>query len=85
MPSVHPQTIYLLATLIQLRASLPPAYSGTSAETLDLGDSSAPLLASLPSFNVVFGALFDASFLLAALATALARWLLREEQDRVSW
>jgi hypothetical protein len=80
-------TIYLLATLIQLRASLPPAFSGTPSE----GDSltpltdDAPLLASLPSFNVVFGAHFDASFLLASLATALARYLLRDTQDRTNW
>jgi len=79
------QTIYLLATLIQLRASLPPAFSGTAGEVADLEVTSAPLLASLPSFNVVFGALFDASFLLASLGTAFARWLLRDEQDRTNW
>lgn len=77
--------IYLLATLIQLRASLPPAFSGTTAAEATLDRSHAPLLASLPSFNVVFGALFDAAFLLASLATALARWLLRDDSDRTNW
>lgn len=81
-------TIYLLATLIQLRASLPPAFSGSPSEQFDVlveVSNNEPLLASLPSFNVVFGALFDAAFLLASLATALTRWLLRDEQDRTNW
>lgn len=80
-------TIYLLATLIQLRASLPLAYSGSSTEQVAALQvtNDKPLLASLPSFNVVFGALFDAAFLLASLATALARYLLRDEQDRTNW
>lgn len=73
--------IYLLATLIQLRASLPSSYGGggggetdpstpppTIPAPADGGNgngSSAPadgqpqpLLASLPDFNIVFGALF---------------------------
>jgi hypothetical protein len=87
-------TIYLLATLIQLRASLPSTYSGEipigDAPTLDKmafeatqgadGSSgspsliNAPLLASLPSFNVVFGALFDGVFMVTALLTGAYRW-----------
>jgi len=77
-------TIYLLATLIQLRASLPPAFSGTPSEG-EVALVHEPLLASLPSFNVVFGAHFDAAFLLASLVTAIARHLLRDEQDRTNW
>ncbi len=34
-----------------------------------------PLLASLPSFQVVFGALFDSAFLLSAAATGVVKWL----------
>lgn len=97
------QTIYLLATLIQLRASLPPPFSGevpmdpsaaieASTTTLSSAiaqadaDTSAPLLASLPSFNVVFGALFDGTFLLTALATGAWRWYASvDEMDRAGW
>lgn len=74
--------IYLLATLIQLRASLPSSYGGggggetdpstpppTIPAPTDGGNSSSapadgqpqPLLASLPDFNIVFGALFGES------------------------
>ncbi|SPO26044.1 uncharacterized protein UTRI_02318 [Ustilago trichophora] len=56
-------TIYLLATLIQLRSSLPASVS-TPAIPRDLvnDEKSPPLLATLPSFQVVFGSLFDSAF-----------------------
>ncbi|KAN0064645.1 hypothetical protein ACQY0O_002275 [Thecaphora frezii] len=57
-------TIYLLATLIQLRTSLPPSHTVHP-----------PLLALLPNFQVVFGALFDSGFLVAASATAGYKYL----------
>lgn len=87
-------TIYLLATLIQLRASLPSAYSGgtldgnanVSFETTLPSDASVPLLATLPSFNVVFGALFDGVFLLAALVTGGLLWYTsHDDTDRMTW
>ncbi|KAE8221452.1 hypothetical protein CF319_g5195 [Tilletia indica] len=56
--------IYLLATLIQFRTTLPPSISGDGAK-----GPNAPLLASLPSFQVGLSALFDGSFLLAGVAT----------------
>lgn len=59
--------IYLLATLIQLRASLPPTF-GDAGGDQDPATSTKiqrnapnidqPLLATLPDFNIVFGALF---------------------------
>jgi hypothetical protein len=88
------QTIYLLATLIQLRTALPPSFSvgdgvgaGVGAGVGD-GDGGAqqplaPLLSTLPSFAVVFGALFDAGFLLSALATGLHRYITRGDSEPV--
>ncbi|PWN25633.1 hypothetical protein BDZ90DRAFT_262279 [Jaminaea rosea] len=72
--------VYLLATLIQLRASLPPSFGDPSATPADSSVSqpsptSPPLLASLPDFNVVFGSLFDAAFLLSAAVTGGVRYL----------
>lgn len=55
--------IYTLATLIQLRSTVP-----THGNHYVAG-----LLARLPEFQVIFGALFDGIFLAAALATALFR------------
>lgn len=55
--------IYTLAALIQLHASVGNARAHPSA-----------LLASLPEFQRVFGALFDGVFLLAALLTGAYRW-----------
>lgn len=71
-------TIYMLATLIQLRTSLPPSFAVPSpqaptdnaavgedqtpspslASRQDLTVPTPPLLATLPDFNIVFGALF---------------------------
>lgn len=87
-------TIYLLATLIQLRVSLPSKYSGEIPEPSTasveaagdiitsaiaqagdaIKDASRPLLATLPSFNVVFGSAFDGTFLISAIATGAWRW-----------
>lgn len=66
----HITTIYLLATLIQLRTSLPPA-------------SSATLLSSLPHFQTVFGALFDSAFLIAAAATAAIRYAIYAQRSEL--
>ena len=67
-------TIYLLATLIQLRSSLPASVSVPAPR--NVGDVRAPpLLATLPSFQVVFGSLFDSAFLLAAAITAIWKYL----------
>lgn len=88
-------TIYLLATLIQLRASLPPTYlasaqltadgqpaAAAAMDALDPARSAVPLLTTLPSFNVVFGALFDGVFLLAAVITGGVTWYTgRDEMD----
>lgn len=70
--------IYLLATLIQLRSSLPPSFAGGEAPTTTMtlidATTTQPLLATLPDFNIVFGALFDATFLLSAAGTLAWRW-----------
>ncbi|CAD6906604.1 unnamed protein product [Tilletia controversa] len=60
--------IYLLATLIQFRSTLPPSITGEGAK-----GPNAPLLASLPSYQVGLSALFDGSFLLAGVATYVHR------------
>lgn len=83
--------MYLLATLIQLRTSLPtvgaapsfptdakvpepsPIPASADAPIVQIDDQ--PLLSSLPSFQVVFGSLFDSAFLLAAAATGVVKWL----------
>ncbi|KIS70179.1 uncharacterized protein UMAG_06270 [Mycosarcoma maydis] len=70
-------TIYLLATLIQLRSSLPVSVSTPlSTSALPDHDASRPLLATLPSFQVVFGSLFDTAFLVAAALTAAWKYLM---------
>lgn len=77
-------TIYLLATLIQLRSSLPPSLSVPQqpvepavsiVETTASVPNAMPLLATLPSFQVVFGSLFDSAFLLAAAVTATYKYV----------
>ncbi|EST07020.1 Golgi pH regulator, conserved domain protein [Kalmanozyma brasiliensis GHG001] len=76
-------TVYLLATLIQLRSSLPASVANpTPVLTPDqmrrdtVGDTTTPpLIATLPSFQVVFGSLFDSAFLLAAAVTAGWKYL----------
>ncbi|GAC94982.1 G protein-coupled receptor [Pseudozyma hubeiensis SY62] len=69
-------TIYLLATLIQLRSSLPAPVSVPPSPRALADESSPPLLATLPSFQIVFGSLFDSAFLLAAAATAVWKYLM---------
>ncbi|KAI3478384.1 hypothetical protein L1887_59700 [Cichorium endivia] len=72
-------TIYLLATLIQLRSSLPASVSPPTPLIRDIsapnGTGVPPLLATLPSFQVVFGSLFDSAFLLAAAITAAWKYI----------
>ncbi|TKY86497.1 hypothetical protein EX895_004646 [Sporisorium graminicola] len=68
-------TIYLLATLIQLRSSLPASVVPPSARALQ-DVPAPPLLATLPSFQVVFGSLFDSAFLLAAAVTAIWKYFM---------
>lgn len=73
-------TIYLLATLIQLRSSLPasvtPTVPSVSARQAAGEAQEQPLLATLPSFQVVFGSLFDSAFLLAAAISAVWKYLM---------
>ncbi|CEH11730.1 Predicted G-protein coupled receptor [Ceraceosorus bombacis] len=75
-------TIYLLATLIQLRTALPPSFSGATSDQASQTQhlQHPPLLSTLPSFAIVFGALFDGGFLIAALVTGLYRWLTRDTE-----
>ncbi|CBQ72450.1 conserved hypothetical protein [Sporisorium reilianum SRZ2] len=68
-------TIYLLATLIQLRSSLPASVAPPSARAVR-EEQAPPLLATLPSFQVVFGSLFDSAFLVAAAVTAAWKYLM---------
>ncbi|CAO1632684.1 unnamed protein product [Sympodiomycopsis kandeliae] len=88
-------SVYLLATLIQLRTSLPPSFAAappqSQGEQVQAGqiqnDSHAsqnqqpPLLATLPDFNIVFGALFDATFLLSATATLVLRFFWASQEN----
>lgn len=83
--------MYLLATLIQLRTSLPTVSAVPSSPTSGTASASPsmsadkgapvipiddqPLLSSLPSFQLVFGSLFDSAFLLAAAGTGVVKWL----------
>lgn len=65
---------YVISLLVQLRSSLPasPVESSNPTSTHRATDDS--LLRSLPDFRV-FGHLFDAVFLVAALGTALYRYI----------
>ena len=68
--------IYTLATLIQLRATLPLRGGGTGSEPPGAGGAAGAresVLARLPAFQVVFGALFDGTFLGAAVLTGAVR------------
>ncbi|KAJ7092404.1 G protein-coupled receptor 89 [Mycena belliarum] len=58
--------IYLLSTIVQLRASFPPAPS-----TEATGDN---LFSTVPEFQV-FGALFDWTFLISASGSLAVRWV----------
>ncbi|KAH9886708.1 Abscisic acid G-protein coupled receptor-domain-containing protein [Cubamyces lactineus] len=63
--------IYLMATLIQLRTSFPPPPARPDVET---DEGTVNLFSTLPEYQF-FGPLFDGSFLLAAAATGVVRWL----------
>ncbi|PWN47234.1 hypothetical protein IE53DRAFT_382278 [Violaceomyces palustris] len=87
-------TIYMLATLIQLRTSLPPSLSGPGESTASQGSTisttasstlppPASLLSTLPSFQVVFGSLFDSAFLLAVAITTMVRYLTDQGRNQV--
>ena len=69
-------SVYLLATLIQLRSSLPASVSVPAIRDVAGDGPSPPLLATLPSFQVVFGSLFDSAFLLAAAVSAAWKYLI---------
>ena len=75
-------SIYTLATLIQLRATLPLRGGGTGSEPPGAGAGAGAggaagaresVLARLPAFQVVFGALFDGTLLGAAVLTGAVR------------
>ncbi|KAF8824063.1 hypothetical protein HHX47_DHR9000511 [Lentinula edodes] len=72
--------IYLLSTIVQLRASFPPpAVSSSSITELafesDIAtEQSTNLFTTIPPFEV-FGSLFDGAFLLAATLSILVRWM----------
>ncbi len=86
----HEQSTYIISLLVQLRTTLPPApamdtdpfspFYGNSTMSDGAVDSSFQetlhdsLLSSLPDFHV-FGRLFDVVFLLAAVGTALYRYI----------
>ncbi|KAI0331388.1 hypothetical protein GY45DRAFT_1322435 [Cubamyces sp. BRFM 1775] len=63
--------IYLMATLIQLRTSFPPP---PARPDVDADEGIVNLFSTLPEYQF-FGPLFDGSFLLAAAATGVVRWL----------
>ncbi|KAF9529867.1 Abscisic acid G-protein coupled receptor-domain-containing protein [Crepidotus variabilis] len=69
--------IYMLSTLVQMRASFPPPPPalGLDSDGLSNVDSSAPtnLFDTLPVYEV-FGSLFDWAFLLAAGISVVLRW-----------
>lgn len=72
--------IYLLSTIVQLRASFPPpAVSSSSVPELAFESDIAAeeptnLFTTIPPFEV-FGSLFDGAFLLAATLSILVRWM----------
>ncbi|KAJ3811783.1 G protein-coupled receptor 89 [Lentinula aff. lateritia] len=72
--------IYLLSTIVQLRASFPPpAVSSFPIPELafesDIATGEATnLFTTIPPFEV-FGSLFDGAFLLAATLSILVRWM----------
>jgi len=84
------QSTYAISLLVQLRTTLPPSpaidtdpFSPFYSNTTLIEDTQAistqtpetdSLLSSLPDFHV-FGRLFDIMFLLAAVGTALYRYI----------
>ncbi|KAJ7060724.1 G protein-coupled receptor 89 [Mycena amicta] len=70
-------SVYLLATIVQLRASFPPP----STPTPDAGDpdtdaeaATTNLFSTIPPF-AIFGSLFDGAFLFAAGGAIVGRWV----------
>ncbi|PPQ77630.1 hypothetical protein CVT24_005454 [Panaeolus cyanescens] len=65
--------IYLLSTLVQMRASFPPP---PSPATPDGNPSSVPinLFSTIPAYEV-FGSVFDWSFLISAVVTGGVKWM----------
>ncbi len=68
--------IYLLSTIVQLRTSFPPPSTYAAAADDDQVPDGRPTnLFSLIPEGQVFGGLFDASFLLAAVAEGVVVWV----------
>ncbi|PBK85639.1 hypothetical protein ARMGADRAFT_548770 [Armillaria gallica] len=68
--------IYLLSTIVQLRTSFPPPSTYAAAADDDqVPDGKSTNLFSLIPEGQVFGGLFDASFLLAAVAEGVVVWV----------
>ncbi|SJL10882.1 uncharacterized protein ARMOST_14277 [Armillaria ostoyae] len=68
--------IYLLSTIVQLRTSFPPPSTYAAAADDDqVPDGKPTNLFSLIPEGQVFGGLFDASFLLAAVAEGVVVWV----------
>ncbi|KAJ7868547.1 G protein-coupled receptor 89 [Mycena olivaceomarginata] len=65
--------IYLISTIVQLRASFPPP-SAPSSSTDSPTDTDTNLFSTIPAFHV-FGPLFDWTFLLSASGSLVVRWV----------
>ncbi|KAJ7123701.1 Abscisic acid G-protein coupled receptor-domain-containing protein [Mycena epipterygia] len=63
--------IYLLSTIVQLRASFPPPPAVPSSPTGD--DAPVNLFSTIPEFQV-FGSLFDWTFLISSTGSFITRW-----------
>ena len=89
--SPPPQSTYVISLLIQMRSYIPPStpvgtdlYSSIGSNgtdpalqpftSVDLAQKDPSLLATLPDFRV-FGRLFDVMFVLAAVGTAVSRYI----------
>ncbi|KAH6912215.1 G protein-coupled receptor 89 [Coprinopsis sp. MPI-PUGE-AT-0042] len=62
-------SIYLLSTVVQMRASFPPPTAGDDSSN----DPVVNLFSTIPEYEL-FGSLFDWAFLLTAAASAALRW-----------
>ncbi|KAG7441221.1 uncharacterized protein BT62DRAFT_989004 [Guyanagaster necrorhizus] len=67
--------IYLLSTVVQLRTSFPPPSTNAVSPDDEVPDGKPTNLFSLIPEGQVFGGLFDASFLLAAVAEGVVVWI----------
>jgi Abscisic acid G-protein coupled receptor len=63
---IEKQSIYLLSTVVQMRASFPPPASQGEDPVVNL-------FSTIPEYEL-FGSLFDWAFLLTAVASAVLRW-----------